>query len=373
MKIKEIGKALHRRTRQVVGFFRASIIEWLEDKAMRQAAALAFYSIFSLAPLLVISIAVAGFFFGEQAVEGEIVAQLTDFVGYEGAVFIESMLRAARDTGTGLGPTLISLGTMFFGALIIFSALQDALNMIWGVRPHPDMGIWYTVKQRALAFLMILFLGLLLLGSLLVSTGLTIIEAYWDQWFDVDPTLGLWAYTDRLVSLVFFTGIFGVVYKLLPDVRMAWKDVWLGAFMTSVLFMVGEFGVSTYLAFTSVGSVFGAAGTLAVLLLWIYYSWTIVLMGAEMTQVWARKYGSGIRPGKNAVLRVDTTRKVVGGRIKVVRESESADVMEEFPEEEVVGPSKMEKGIQRFEEVQKGQEDEEKEVEEQEKADEKTD
>lgn len=343
MKIKRIRSIAKTWIWRVAGFFKASMREWIEDKALRQAAALAFYSIFSLAPLLVIAIAVAGFFFGEQAVQGEIVAQLEEFVGYEGAVFVENMLREARVQGTGLGATLISLGTVLFGALVIFSALQDALNTIWGVEPAEHTGILYTIKQRLFAFLMILIVGIVVIASLLVSTILSVVEAYWQAWFDVDLTLGLWRYADRLVPLVFFTGVFGVVYKMLPDVRMAWKDVWLGAFMTSILFMIGEFGISTYLTYASPGSVFGAAGTLAVLLIWIYYSWVIVLIGAEMTQVYARKYGSGIRPGKNAVLRVDMTRKVQG-RLRVIRET--ADGGEEEIDFEDLIREEVEKSIE---------------------------
>jgi membrane protein len=199
---------------------------------------------------------------------------------------------------------------MFFGALVIFSALQDALNQIWGVQKAPSAGILYSVKRRLLAFVMVLLVGILLLGSLLISAAFALVQAYWERWLDFDPTFGLWSYTDALVSLVFFTGVFGVVYKLLPDVQMAWRDVWLGAFMTSLMFLFGEFLINLYLTYTSVGSVFGAAGTLAVVLTWVYYSWMTILMGAEMTQVWARKHGQGIRPGKNAVLLVDVTKKV---------------------------------------------------------------
>lgn len=324
MKIKAVGQEILGKLKTVFGFFKAAGEEWLEDKALRQAAALAFYSIFSLAPLLVIAIALAGFVFGEQAVEGEIVAQLEEFVGYEGALFIENMLRQARFTEAGLWPTLLSLGTMFFGALVIFSALQDALNQIWGVERRPEAGLVYTIKRRALAFLMILIMGVLLMGVILLSTTFTVLRGYWDRWFEIE--LGFWAYTDTVVALIFFTGIFAVTYKLLPDVEMGWRDVFVGALMTALLFMVGEYGISTYLAFTSVGSIFGAAGTLAVLLIWIYYSWTVVLMGAEMTQVWARRYGGGIRPGNNAMLLVDRTKKIRGGKLKVIRETEEGKI-----------------------------------------------
>ncbi len=310
MEIKQRAKWVGAKLKPVGQFFKASVREWLDDKALRHAAALAYYSVFSLAPLLVIAIAGAGFFFGEQAVEGQIVDQLQDFVGAEPALFIENMLREARETGRGLAPTLISVGTMLFGALVIFSALQDVLNMIWGVEPDPEMGLGYTIRRRILAFVMVLFFGIAMIATFLASFAFTLAEAYWEDWFGTEWQI--WGYTDQVVWLVFFTVIFGMMYKILPDVRMAWRDVWVGAFMTSILFSVGLFGISTYMAYSGVGTVFGAAGTLAVILVWIYYSWTIVLMGAEMTQVWARKFGRGISPGPNAVLRVERRRSVRG-------------------------------------------------------------
>ncbi len=313
MNIKQRARSVGEKMRPVGAFLKASFEEWTEDKALRHAAALAYYSIFSLAPLLVIGIAVAGFFFGEQAVKGEIVEQLQDFIGTEGAVFIENMIAQAGETGAGLWATIISVATMLFGALIIFSALQDVLNMIWGVEPEPDTGLGYTIRRRLLAFLMILVFGALMLGVLLASAALTLAQAYWEAWFGTEWEV--WAFTDQVIWLVFFTGIFALIYKILPDVRMAWKDVWVGAIMTSVLFTVGVYAISVYIAYSGVGTIFGAAGTLAVILVWVYYSWTIVLVGAEMTQVWARRFGDGIRPGPKAMLRVDRTEHVKEGRV----------------------------------------------------------
>ncbi len=310
MEIKEIAGTVGARIKGIAGFFKESFLQWLQDNALRQAAALAFYSVFSIAPLLVITIAVAGFFFGEAAVEGEVVAHIEEFVGREGAVLIENMLRQTQLGQGGVGATLLSLGLMFFGALVIFSALQDALNQIWGVQKAPSAGILYSIKRRLFAFVMILIVGILLLLALVASTALTVVEAYWERWFEFDPTFGLWAQADTVVFLLFFTGLFGVVYKFLPDVQMAWRDVWLGAFMTALLFLLGDAVITLYLTYTSVGSVFGAAGTLAVVLTWVYYSWMIILMGAEMTQVWAREHGRGIRPGKNAVFLMDVTKPV---------------------------------------------------------------
>lgn len=305
MEIKETTRAVGRRLKPVGVFFKKTAQEWSEDKTMRHAAALAYYSVFAMAPLLVIAIALAGFFFGEQAVEGEIVAQLQEFIGTDAAAFIENMIRETQLVDRGLWPTIVSLATTVFGAFIIFAAVQDVLNMIWGVKPAPEAGLLYTIRRRLLAFVLILCLGAAMVGALLISAAFTVAEAFWDQWFGAE--LGIWGFADQLVWLVFFTAIFGIIYKLLPDVKMSWRDVWLGAFVTAMMFAIGIFGISTYIAYSGVGTVFGAAGTLAVILVWVYYSWVMVLLGAEMTQVWARRFGHGISPGKNAVLRHRTT------------------------------------------------------------------
>ncbi len=313
MEIKERTRALARRMRPVGVFLKKSLQEWSQDKALRHAAALAYYTVFAMAPVLVIAIAVAGFFFGEQAVQGEIVTQLQDFIGPEAAVFVENMLREVQVTNAGVWPTVLSLGTVLFGAFVIFAAVQDVLNMIWGVKPAPEAGVLYTIRRRLLAFVLILCFGAAMVGALLISAGLTIAEAFWEDWFGTE--LDVWMFSDQAVWLVFFTVMFGIIYKLLPDVEMSWRDVWLGAFMTAVLFGVGLFGISMYIGIAGVGTVFGAAGTLAVILVWVYYSWVIVLVGAEMTQVWARRFGHGIRAGKNAVLRQrvsDETKSRVG-------------------------------------------------------------
>lgn len=324
MKIKVMCTEITRRAEAVIGFFKAAILEWIEDRAMRQAAALAFYSIFSLAPLLVIAVAVAGFVFGEQAVEGEVVAQIEEFIGYDGAVLVEDMLRHVRVSESSWLATTISLVTMFFGALVIFSALQDALNTIWGVEPKPEAGILYVIKRRVLAFAMILVLGFLLMAAILASTILSVVQTVANDWFPEE--LAVFHSGDSIVIFAFIAGIFTLIYKFLPDVRMLWRDVFFGGLMTALLFMFGEYGINSYLKFSSAGSVFGAAGTLAVLLLWIYYSWIVVLMGAEMTQVWARRYGGGIEPGENAILIVSRRRKIAAGRIKIVRENPEGEL-----------------------------------------------
>lgn len=292
MEIKALKQRIVNRGRPFFMFIWESFQAWNEDHALRLAAALAFYSVFSMAPLLVIAIAGAGFVFGEAAVQGEIVSQIEGFVGTEGALFIEDMLRRVRETEAGFKATVISLATMIFGSIAVFNALQDTLNMIWRVRKDPNTGMLYTLKRRMISFGMILVFGVILIVSLIASSILAALGAYFQEWISIP--FSLVRALDLMVWFGFFTLLFGAIYKLLPDVEIAWKDVWVGAAMTSLLFGIGKWGISTYLGQSSVGSIFGAAGTFVVILIWIYYSWVIVFFGAEMTQVYAQKYGSGI-------------------------------------------------------------------------------
>lgn len=266
---------------------------WLDAQAMRQAAGLAFYSIFSMAPLLLIAIGVAGIVFEEAAVEGLIVAKIEGYVGLDGAIFIEDLLLKMREQQSNATAALIGLGTVFVGAIAVFNALQDALNRIWGVPTGVKHSLWYTIKRRMLAFVMILVCGLTLLVSFAVGAILAMLRVYFHDrivtpWF-------LWQGLDVLLWLGFFTVLFAAVYKLLPDVKIAWKDVWIGAGLTSMLFAIGKFGISMYLAYSGTGSVFGAAGSFVVILMWTYYSWAIVLYGAELTQQYSTMFGSGIK------------------------------------------------------------------------------
>ncbi|MFU8804904.1 MAG: YihY/virulence factor BrkB family protein [Bradymonadaceae bacterium] len=301
MEIKSLKRKIVTRAGPFVGFVWESMREWLDDKALRLAAALAFYSVFSMAPLLVIAIAVAGFFFGEAAVQGEIVGQIEDFVGTEGALFIEEMLRRVREIEAGFTATAISLATMVIGSLAVFNALQDTLNMIWGVKKDESKGILYTLKRRLVSFCMILVFGLILMVSLVASSVLAALGMYFQDL--VAMPFSLLRALDWLVWFGFFTVLFAAIYKLLPDVYITWKDVWVGAVMTSLLFSLGKFAISTYLGQSSVGSIFGAAGTFVVILFWIYYSWAIVFFGAELTQVYSRKFGSGLGPAARAARR----------------------------------------------------------------------
>ncbi|MBE9008551.1 YihY/virulence factor BrkB family protein [Fortiea sp. LEGE XX443] len=279
--------------------FRETFQEWSEDKASRLAAALAYYTIFSIAPLLIIVIAIAGAVFGEDAARGEIVRQIQGLVGRDGAEFIEIAIRNASQPKTGAIASIISILLLLLGATGLFTELQDALNTIWEVKPKPGRGMKNMFRQRALSFAMILGIGFLLLVTLVISTVLTAIVGYFSNLLPgVDV---LWRIVNFLLSFAITTLLFGLIFKVLPDVKITWNDVLIGAAITSLLFSLGRYLLGQYLGNNTFGSTYGAAGSLVVILAWVYYAAQILFFGAEFTQVYARRYGSGIRPTRNAV------------------------------------------------------------------------
>ena len=284
--------------------------EWSEDKAARLAAALAYYITFSLAPLLLIVIAIVGLLFGEEAVQGRVVEQIQGLVGPDGAQLVQTMLQSTRQSGSNIAATLIGIVTLLLGATGVFVQLQDALNTIWEVAPKPGRGVLGMVKDRLLSFTMLLGIGFLLLVSLAVSAGLAALSSFLGDLlpglFEVAKVL------DFVISLGVITLLFAMIYKFLPDVKIRWGDVWVGAAVTSLLFTVGKFLIGLYLGYSSTASVYGAAGSLAVLLIWIYYTAQIVLLGAEFTQVYAKRYSSRIVPDEDAMFTSDEMRAQQG-------------------------------------------------------------
>ena len=264
--------------------------EWSEDKASRLAAALAYYTIFSIAPLLIIAIAVAGLAFGQEAARGQLDRQIQGLVGQQSAELIQTMVESASKPTSGIIATVIAIATILFGASGLFGQLQDALNTIWEVEPKPGRGILGIIKDRFLSFTMVLGIGFLLLVSLVLSALLSALDPYLT---DLLPgSIYLLQILNFVISFGVITLLFAMIYKILPDVKIAWSDVWIGAAVTSLLFALGKFLIGLYLGNSSAGSAYGAAGSLVILLLWIYYSAQILLFGAEFTQVYAKKYGS---------------------------------------------------------------------------------
>ena len=269
---------------------------WKEDKASRLSAALAYYTIFSLAPLLIIVIAITGLFWQQQAVQEQIMGQIQGLVGAEGARFVSDLLTSASNPARGVTATILGIITLVFGALGVFNELHNALNTIWEVKEEEPKGFLEAVKKtifdRFLSFTMILGIGFLLLVSLVISAGLSAFQRTLGNAFPLSEFI--WQMINLIVSVGVITILFALIYKFLPDAEIAWRDVWLGAFVTALLFSIGKLLIGIYLGNSAVASSFGAAGSLVLLLVWIYYSAQILFFGAEFTQVYANNYGSRI-------------------------------------------------------------------------------
>ena len=262
--------------------------EFVEDKVPRLGAALAYYTIFSIAPLLLIAIAIAGMILGEEAARGQVVDQLRGVMGPTTAKAIEEMVENAANPKSGAFATIVAILTLFLGASGVFGQLKDALNTIWDVEPKKGRGITGFIRQRFLSMAMVCGVAFLLLVSLLIDAAISALGAR----FLGDAAEAMAQSIQIVVSLGVVTVLFAMIFRLLPDLKIEWHDVWFGAAFTSVLFVIGKFALSLYLGKGTVGSAYGAAGSLVVLLVWIYYSAQIVLFGAEFTQVYARAHGS---------------------------------------------------------------------------------
>ena len=273
--------------------------EWNEDKAPRLGAALAYYTVFSIAPLLVILIAIAGMFFGAEAARGQISTQIDQVVGSQAAQFIEQMIESARKPSDSIFATVVGLGTLILGAMGVFGQLQDALNTIWEVQPKPGQGFFQTVKARLTPFMMVIGVAFLLLSSLAVSALIAAMGTWMQSWLPL-PALVLQT-INLLIGFVIITLMFALIFKVLPDVQIQWHDVWIGAAMTTVLFMLGQLGLGWYVGKISGESTYGAAGSLVAVLMWVYWTSQILFFGAEFTQVYANKFGSKILPSPNAI------------------------------------------------------------------------
>lgn len=292
--------------KMILDLVKETFSEWNKDKASRLAAALAYYTVFSLAPLLIIVIAIVGSVFGEEAARGEIVGQIQELVGRDGAQFIETAIENASKPKAGSLASIISVVVLLFGASGVFAELQDALNTVWEVQPKPELGLSNIIRSRFLSFTMVLGVGFLLLVSLTINAALTVLVNFFGHLL---PGIDfLWQVANFILAFVVTTLLFGLIYKVLPNVEIAWSNVWIGAAITSVLFSIGRFLLGQYLGNTSFASAYGAAGSLVVILAWVYYAAQILFIGAEFTQVYARKYGSQIVPAEDAVLVTEEAR-----------------------------------------------------------------
>ena len=300
MKAKSAGERPRLNAKGIFNLLKEAAKEWSEDKVPRLGAALAYYTVFSLAPLLILVISIAGLTLGQrESAQEAVVSQLRGLVGEEGASVIETAIENSSDTGAGILGTIISVGTLLFGALGAFGQLQDALNTIWEVKPKPGRGIVGVLMSRLLSFGMILVIGFLLVASLAVSAALAGIGTLVGNIIP-GPEIVM-EIINFIISFVVISGLFALMFKYLPDAKIAWRDVMVGAVATALLFTIGKTLIGLYLGNASVTSTYGAAGSLVVLLLWMYYSAQIFLFGAELTQVYANRFGSRVMPEEHAV------------------------------------------------------------------------
>ncbi len=296
-----MASSIKKALKDLWDVIKGTAIHWNESGPWRQSAILAYYSIFSLPALLLIIIVIAGYFFGEEAVSRELSVQITDMIGKDTARTVEVMIANAAETGSSTLAMLIGIGLLLFGATTVFYHLQLSLNRIWGVMPKPKQAFLKYAKDRLLSFGLVLIIGFLMLLSLIITSLIAILgewlASHWPLFSS--PLVSLINY---VISFSVTTTLFAMMFKILPDAIIRWRSVWIGAFLTAILFAIGQWGLSVYFGTTDPASVYGAAGAIILIMIWISYVAMILLFGAEFTRQWANKFGHGIKPKGSAVL-----------------------------------------------------------------------
>jgi membrane protein len=290
--------------------FKDAAVDWWEDNCMRLAASLAYYTALSIAPLVIIIVAVAGFIWSDEAVSGQLQGQMKGLMGDQGATLVQNILQSTQDEKTGRVATIIGVITLIFGATAVFGELQAAMNLVWEVKPKESQGfmasIWAWLKSRFLSLTMVLGIAFLLLVSLVISAGLAAATNVLGGGGEEKALMG--HILSLLVSIPVITLLFALLFKYVPDAEIRWSDVWVGALVSAILFTLGKFAIGFYLGHASVGSAYGAAGSLVVFLVWVYYSALIFFFGAEFTQAWA-KHSHPIQPKEHAELGANAQQK----------------------------------------------------------------
>jgi membrane protein len=278
------------RVSAFLGMFGSAARAWWNDDAVRLGASLAYYTLFAIAPILLVATAIAGMVFGAEAVRGEIVGQLDDLIGREGATAVQGLIEGASQRRAGIIATVLGSVTFVVAATGAFLELQVALNTIWRVEVKPGVNLKAFLMDRIRSFGLVVAIGFLLLVSLSVTAALAALHTWLTR---LSPNLPLmWTVVSMVASLAVTTGLFALLFRFLPDVRLRWRDVTTGALVTAVLFTVGQQFIGWYLGQSSTASSFGAAGSIMILLLWVYYSCQILLFGAEFTRVYAMRHGA---------------------------------------------------------------------------------
>ncbi|MBC7921976.1 MAG: YihY/virulence factor BrkB family protein [Ferruginibacter sp.] len=277
--------------------------EWIDDNCSQMAAALSYYTIFSLAPMMIIVISLAGYFFGREAVTGELFNQIRGLIGADGAKAIQTMVENAYRDRSGLIPTLLGIGTLIFSATVTFAALQESLNAIWKVKPNPNNGIKGIIRlviNRLLSFTMVLGIGFFLIISLVVSSLINVLSNYIQRILG-DSSLALFNTLELAVSSAILVLLFAVIFKFLPDAKIKWRNVWRASILTTILFSVGKYLISLYIGQSDFTSTYGAAASIIIIILWINYSCWIFFVGAEYAYVFMKRRGEEIEPAEHAI------------------------------------------------------------------------
>ena len=274
-KIKQVGKVIIQ-----------SFKSFVEDKIPKYSASLAYTTVFSFGPLLIVIIFLCSIFFGQEATQGKIYSQMQQFVGEDAALQLQTIIQNASISDKGSFAAVIGIVTLLLGATAVFAEIQDSINTIWGFKAKPKKGLWKIIRNRFLSFSVVVSLGFLLLVSLAIST---ILEGLSDQLKARFPnvTVVIFYILNLIISFIVITSLFAVIFKVLPDAKTKWKDIFPGALASGILFMIGKFAISFYIGKSHVGTTYGAAGSLVVLLLWVYYSAIILYLGAEFAKTWA--------------------------------------------------------------------------------------
>nr|WP_255673214.1 YihY/virulence factor BrkB family protein [Flavobacterium sp. EDS] len=279
---------------------KTTFLEFNDDNAIKLSAALAYYTIFALPPLLIIIITICGVFFGEDAVAGELYGQINGLVGDSAAIQIQETIKNVQLSGSNVLATIFGVGMLLIGASGVFAEIQSSINFIWGLRAKPNKGLKKFIQNRLMSFSMIVSVGFLMLVSLFVSTILDLMSARLKLYFP-ESTVYLFNVINLIIILISITLLFAIIFKALPDGIIKWKDAFIGASCTAVLFMIGKFAIGFYLGSSTTASVYGAAGSVIIILVWVYYSAIILYFGAEFTKVYAKSYGGNIYPNEYSV------------------------------------------------------------------------
>jgi membrane protein len=311
--------------KKIWNILKKSFTGFSDDRVTTLSSSLAYYTVFSMAPLLIIIISLSGLFLGQQAAQGKIYTQLAKFIGSNTASQLQEMIKNASLTGKSEIAAVIGIVTLLIGATTVFAQIQDSINFIWGLKPKPKKGWLKFLKNRFLSFSVIIGLGFLLLVSLSISALIDGFSNSLKSHFP-DVAVVIFYVINVIITLIITTLIFGAIFKVLPDAKIKWKDVIAGAIATAILFMLAKFGISFYISKSNVGSTYGAAGSLVILLLWVYFSAIILYFGAEFTKAYAVEFGSDIYPDNYAV--TTKTVEVETGK-KTVQDKENTEVKTE--------------------------------------------